>query len=549
MVAPGSATEVACDVVIAGAGPEMLDKPNMATYGRATTLWPRSLELLDALDLLDPMLEAGVISRNGVNFKDGKIVNGGLVFGHRMDKHGDTRFKFAFHLRQKETEQCIVESYEALGNQVHFGHELVSFEQDVVGESPVRCIVRKADGTLLSVACKFVVGADGGRSKVRKLAGIEFVGESLGAKWIRMDSPTHGLVLFAPIDAGTTRIGFVLPADLVEQCGEKGVTPELAMAEAQKAVKPFSLEFVRVDWVTLYGIGQRLASSFVKNRIILAGDSAHTHSSGSAQGLNTGIHDAANLGWKLALTLKGLSKPELLHTYNEERRASVQTVIDNDVIIASLVSGRRPPQLAHRPEEPRDLLDEWFTNRSKVEFTVGIGISYPRNNLLNVHDEESTCATMIPGQRGPDVELSRIGTGETVWLQRILNNDGRFSIVTFASRHAVENLQTFTHYLRSQESFTNKFVGKSIRLFRFVTIIAGEGNGAEELLGARPIGMPYFDPQRVAHDVYGIDTLKGAIVVFRPDGIVAACLALSDFAILDDYFSRFLERKESIALS
>lgn len=89
-------------------------------------------------------------------------------------------------------------------------------------------------------------------------------------------------------------------------------------------------------------------------RVLLAGGACHTHSSGSAQGLNTGIHDAVNMGWKLAMTIRELEKDDvLLRSYDEERRASVQQVIDNDVIIATLISGNYPEKFKDRMESPR----------------------------------------------------------------------------------------------------------------------------------------------------------------------------------------------------
>jgi phenol 2-monooxygenase len=184
-------------------------------------------------------------------------------------------------------------------------------------------------------------------------------------------SADHGVVLWCPIDEGKTRIGYVFNKQLQEKYGASAtVTPEIAVAEARKALAPFTVDFVKVDWCVKYGIGQRMASHFISNdRVILAGDACHTHSSGSAQGLNTGTHDAVgrvvfrdplsaepwqvNLAWKLALDLKGVSKPELLASYDTERRALVQTVIDNDVIVATLTSNQLPPKYAHRTESPR----------------------------------------------------------------------------------------------------------------------------------------------------------------------------------------------------
>ncbi|RYE12680.1 MAG: 3-hydroxybenzoate 4-monooxygenase, partial [Sphingobacteriaceae bacterium] len=94
---------------------------------------------------------------------------------------------------------------------------------------------------------------------------------------------------------------------------------------------PFKIEFVSVDWWTLYSIGQRVAQTFqYKDRILLAGDAAHTHSSGAAQGMNTGVHDAVNLAWKLAGVLKRHYEPEILQTYSSERRAVASHLIELD---------------------------------------------------------------------------------------------------------------------------------------------------------------------------------------------------------------------------
>lgn len=162
------------------------------------------------------------------------------------------------------------------------------------------------------------------------------------------------------------------------------------------------------------------------------------------------------------------------------------------------------------------------------------------SNLLNRETPGWPLSTIIPGQRGPDCKLSRVGTAETVWLQRVLINDGRFSLVVFGgnAQSTLPSLQHLQSYLASDKSFTRRFPAR--KLFRFVSVIAGEGIGAEEYTGVAPSGVPYFDPLRAAHDTYGIDVTKGAIVVFRPDGYVATVVGLEEAHVLGDYFARFL---------
>nr|XP_031863777.1 uncharacterized protein CI109_001029 [Kwoniella shandongensis]KAA5530849.1 hypothetical protein CI109_001029 [Kwoniella shandongensis] len=568
------------DVLIVGGGPiglltglqlarfgckplviEKEDKASAPVYGRATTLWPRSLELYDQLDVLDPLLQKGVTTQTGFNFRDGKAAPGGLVFGYGMNKHGDTSHNYSLHLRQRLTERAFESVLNSYGFPVLHQHFIESWtdSEDPADIYPVKCRVRDLVNNLsYTVKCKYVVGADGGKSFVRKTAGIAFVGERTTSKWIRMDaliktdmpsprtlnsvqSDSHGLVLFCPIDEGKTRIGYVFSEALREKYGEENITVEVAKDEAKKALHPFSLEFESVDWFTLYGIGQCMAETFVKDRVILVGDACHTHSSGSAQGLNTGTLDSVNLAWKLALVCKGLGSPEvLIQSYNEERKAGVQQVIDNDAIISTLISGKLPPRFQGRTESPRDLLTEWFDNAKVQAFTLGLGVSYSTvtPSVLNRPFHGPPLATIHPGERGPDAVLSRMGTNELTRLHRVLSNTGKFHIVVFTGYPAF-NQARLTSF-RAETQALAKLLPNENEIFQYTTVIAGSGISAVESLLQEPWGMTWFDHSGAAHTAYGVDRGAGAVVVLRPDGWVGAIVGLDEKAALCRYFSAFL---------
>ncbi|KAJ8082018.1 hypothetical protein PM082_007864 [Marasmius tenuissimus] len=446
-----SSASLSADVVIVGGGPvgsllayqlarfgcqpyliEQEDKAQSDCYGRATTLWPRTIELLDQLGLADRLLQSGMITRSGLHFHEGKRLRGGIMYGNRMDRLGDTFFKFALHLRQRITEGHFAE---ALEQEYGFRHHnrlcIDSYTIHEGGSHPVTVHLRDlSNDRVLEVKTRYLIGADGGKSTVRKLAGIPFDGENTKHRWIRMDarvetnmpnarclnsidSATHGQILWCPNDDGLTRIGYVFSPALLEKYGGiEGVTQEVAMEEAKKALHPFTLDFIHVEWFTIYGIGQRIARTFSnRSRVFLAGDACHTHSSGSAQGLNTGIHDAVNLGWKLALCIHRLAGPSLLDSYDRERRPIVQRVIDNDKIISTLISGQYPPQYQGSQESPREILTRWFDDMSMQAFTLGLGINYPIS-LLNRELVSASIATINPGERGPDVYFSTLGTAD-----------------------------------------------------------------------------------------------------------------------------------------
>lgn len=164
------------------------------------------------------------------------------------------------------------------------------------------------------------------------------------------------------------------------------------------------------------------------------------------------------------------------------------------------------------------------------------------NNVVNSTREAWPLSTTKPGERGPDVAVSRVGTAERVRLQKALPNTGAFQILIFTGNLA--ETRTSLSALRGELDGPSSFLATfSKTLFKFTTIIAGEGIGAEEYCGFKPFGRCYFDPCREAHEVYGIDPTRGAMLVLRPDGIVGTVLGLGEARLLKEYFARFLVSK------
>lgn len=313
--------ERAYDVIICGGGPvglllsyqlarlglstltiEQYDKTQQAMYGRASTLYPRTVEMLDQLGLLDEMSQVGFIGRASVTYKDGqKVHDRGWDFISRVT---DTYFDYCLNIRQKYSEDIFRSALQQHGGTFNAGWKLKDFTvEDTAEDHKIVADMIDHNGAEITAKSKYIIGADGGRSSVRQIAGIPFVGEKSAFNWIRIDaviktdmpesrigfgaieSATHGNVLWVALDHGRSRIGFALSKALYEKYGDD-ITEEIVREEAMKAMAPFKIEFVSVDWWTLYSIGQRVAETFqYKDRVLLAGDAAHTHSSGAAQGM------------------------------------------------------------------------------------------------------------------------------------------------------------------------------------------------------------------------------------------------------------------------
>lgn len=336
--------------------------PDFPMYGRASTLFARSLEMLDQLDLYDALAQEGLHSCQTFTYRNVERVHGrGWKIFENPGSLG-TYFEETMNLRLKFSEDIIRGKLEELGGEVHAPWKVIGLEVDEDAEDDYKCRVECVDpeGNTREVRARYVVGADGGSGAVRTLAGTPFPGQRKDRHWVRMDgvvktnipearngfgsveSPTHGQVLWLALDRGATRIRYALNDKLFAKYG-RSMTPEQAVYEARAAVAPFELEFERVDWHTVYGIQQCVAERLVdRDRIILAGDAAHTHSSGLAQGMNTGVHDVVNLGWRLAGVIKGWFGQPVLQNYSDERRGVAHQLIENDKIASMLIGGERP---------------------------------------------------------------------------------------------------------------------------------------------------------------------------------------------------------------
>ncbi|KAF2183832.1 3-propionate hydroxylase [Zopfia rhizophila CBS 207.26] len=530
-------------------------------YGRAITLFPRTSELLDQLGLADSLAQQCFACRETVNYdKDGNEVPGrGWSF---MENMKDTKWDFALVLRQKYQEEIFRKALKQHSIDLHAPCALVAVETlDNVGPNGYKVVATIEDrttGARSIIKCKYLIGADGGRSFVRRAMGIPFEGSSSEDKWVRIDgvietnlpkprtycaieSPTHGNVLWAALDHGATRIGFAFTAERQKAYPE--FNEEAAIKEAIASVKPFSLSFQKVDWWTLYVVGQRVARSFfVKDCVFLAGDACHTHSSGAAQGMNTGIHDAINLGWKLSLVLQGLAKPDLLYTYESERLPNVHKLINYDKDISRLMTMQLPASWQGDPNadpnaDPNEVLGTVMAEAAT--FSSGLGIFYEPDSILSL-TQSSGVSSVLPGQRAPDISLKKPATFEPTFLQTETPNVARFYIVLFAGdvSHIKPSLAAFsTSVSRHRWLFEPDTPISSISI-----LSGGGGPSAYETLDGMPFGKVFYDEDKSGHERYGVDVCKGAIFVLRPDGWVGTVLELGSDAVnsLENYFKRFL---------
>lgn len=515
--------------------------------------------MLDQLGLADELAQECFACRSTVSYdKDGKEVQGrGWYF---MENMKDTQWDFALVLRQKYQEEIFRQKLRELGVALEAPIELVDVTVDgsvPSGGYKIKAVTKNClTGAEETIMCKYLVGADGGRSFVRSALEVPFDGTTTEDKWVRIDgiietdmpknrtygaieSPTHGNVLWAALDHGATRIGFAFTAE--RQKGYAEFNEAAAVTEAIASVKPFKLTFKQVDWYTVYSVGQRVARSFfTKDCVFLAGDACHTHSSGAAQGMNTGLHDACNLGWKLSLVLRGLAPTSLLSTYEGERLPNVQKLINYDKDISRLMTMQLPiGWTGDSNADPNEVLGVVMEEAST--FTSGLSIAFDINsvNVKGSFKSSTDPAPVSPGQRGPDVQLYKPGTNEVTRLHRETPNNARFYVVVFAGEPESTStyLSSFAGAVEQSQLFSNAKLPIS-----WLTIPAKSGPSAFELLGIMPFGKVFFDSKQTGHARYGVDVQKGGVFVLRPDGWVGTATGLTVDAVteLELYFKNLL---------
>lgn len=250
--------------------------------------------------------------------------------------------------------------------------------------------------------------------------------------------------------------------------------------------------------------------------------------------MNTGVHDAVNLAWKLGGVLKGQYDESLLDSYEEERKSDAQRVIDSDKTASSLITGNIPEGMGKPGANPNELMQQFLDSISR--FTIGLAIHY-KPNILN---QPANVGQIPSGHRGPDVMLRSPGTRSTIRLYQITKNIGSFYVLVFSGNPALthKGLASLRHYLDHNSSFALALS----EIANFITIIPADAAQADEHLGVKRFGRALYDTDQ-ATTRYGFSPAAGGVVILRPDGIVGFSAQLHEGPEIRAYFERFIKAK------
>jgi phenol 2-monooxygenase (NADPH) len=605
------------DVLIIGCGPaglvlaaQLANFPDLRTavvdrrdgaleVGQADGVACRTVEMFEALGLADRLV------------REGYWVN--EVCFWRPDPEDPT--KITRVRRIKDTEEDLSEFPHVIVNQARmlaylrdhmerspsrltpvYGLEAADLEIDPSDavEYPVTVTLRHVSGLeetgeTSTIRAKYVVGCDGARSRIRRAIGRELTGDATDESWGVMDvlavtdfpdvrlkcainSASQGNILIIPREGGyLVRFYIELSAlDDPEMLETRSVTPERLATVANRILHPYRIDVKDVGWWSVYEIGQRLCDKFddvgpdeVQTRlprVFIAGDACHTHSAKAGQGMNVSMADTWNLGWKLVSVLRGIARPELLHTYSAERQAIAQELIDFDREFSRLFSARAAKAGDAQAENlDPEAFERYFVAQGR--FTAGVATRYGPSVITAGTTFRQLAEGFPVGARFHSAPVVRLADAKPIHLGHVHRADGAWRMYVFADRAdpALESSRArrLCQFLESDASVTRRFTPAGAEPDSVIDVRAIFQQAHHELAVDRlpPVLLPRkgkfrlidyekaFCPDPDADDIFelrGVNRELGCVVVVRPDQYVAHVLPLDGYDALVDFFAGIL---------
>jgi 2-polyprenyl-6-methoxyphenol hydroxylase-like FAD-dependent oxidoreductase len=513
-------------VLVVGAGPSGLTMANeLARHGvavriidrapapsptsRALVIQPRCLEIFEDMGVAaDTLALAREVPGLNVVFNGDNDVRMGLR-DLLTDSVNYTKYQTMYSIPQDDTERILIAKLAERGVHVERGLEMTDLSAD---EQGVTVSVRAQDGTTESIRCDWLMGCDGGHSAVRHAAGLPFKGATYADEFIMADAELDWELPDGDIYAFPNRAGFVgafaMPGKhRFRIFGNVVVDPEAHTAEYSEPTHeefqallderlPIPAKVVKEHWVSRYRLHRRIVPRYRDGRIFLVGDAAHVHSPAGAQGMNTGIQDAYNLAWKLALFLHGSTGESILDSYHAERHPIGERLLKTTDRFFTAMAGHNVAAQFARTHLVPQVIPRVFTRHSFRKWFIGtlaqLRTSYP-GSPLNNEDGSGWKNAPAPGDRARQADV--LIDGQPGYLHDLLHGTQHavllFTGIDDVAQPVIELSETAEQIERAYPGLVTAHVISTSRL-----------------------GV-VSDPDHSAHRRYGIE--RAAAFVIRPD--------------------------------
>jgi phenol 2-monooxygenase (NADPH) len=618
---PRAAPPATVDVLIVGSGPagvvlaaQLARFPGISTalierrdgplqVGQADGIACRTVEMFEAFGLGHKLMREAYWVNETVFWRPDPQARDRIVRTGRIQDTADGLSEMP-HLivNQARLQQLLLDQMRTAPARLEADYNL-EFETLVVhdtGEYPVEVTLRHANrgttsvanavGSTVTVRAKYVVGCDGARSRVREAIGAVPQGDFANHAWgvvdmlavtdfpdIRMkaaiQSAEEGNILLIPREGGYlvrlyVDLGAIDPAN--REAFRSTYTQDKVISIAQRVLKPYTLDVKDVAWFAVYQVGQRVTDRFDDvpaaaratrtPRVFIAGDACHTHSAKAGQGMNVSMQDTFNLGWKLIAVLTGRAAPELLHTYQTERHAIAQELIDFDKAWSKTMSSQ-PVDPAH-PErggvDPAQLQASFVMSGM---YTAGVATRYAPTTVLTGAATHQALATGFPiGMRFHSAPVVRLADAKPVHLGHAARADAAWRLYAFADASG-DRLRSWCSFLSdAPTSPVRRYTpaGADIDSVIDVRAVFQQPHRSLDVKALPPLLLPrkgrfgLIDYEKAfapdlkdgpdIFDARGIDRDRGALIVVRPDQYVAHVLPLDAHDELAAFFGLFMVR-------
>ncbi|KIW03959.1 hypothetical protein, variant [Verruconis gallopava] len=474
---------VPSDVLVVGAGPtglmltshlirfginaEIIDNRSERTAtGRADGLQPKTIETLKQMRIADRIMLKGVkvndirLWMSGQNEPLQRIAKETMYPPEALD----CLDPFLLLAHQGFVEDLLLKDMMERGVDVHRNVTFVDYYKSNGPDKNIEVLCKSAYSDDKKIfAASYLVGCDGAHSNVRKSMGARMVGSSYDQIWgvidgeIETDFPDiysktvihnkeAGTMIVLPRERGMTRLHIELSPQLRDVASREKLSQEFVINIAREIFEPYQLRFQHIEWFGRYQIGQKISSKFQddEGRVFLVGDATHTQSPNASQGMNSAVHDAVNLAWKLNLTIRGLAKPCLLKTYEQERRQVAEDMLGFDYEHTNTFSSG----------DLKALSDDF---QRSARFTSGYGADLPPN-VLNVQEKGSIRGLLRAGSFPPPAKVTRHFDSNPVDIQLDIPLLGQFRIYYFVKN--LEQVKPFMEELSAHALSYTSVLGK-----------------------------------------------------------------------------------------
>ncbi|GKT57291.1 LOW QUALITY PROTEIN: FAD binding domain-containing protein [Colletotrichum tofieldiae] len=588
--------------------------------GRADGIQPRSLDLLRNMGLKSAIMAHKPARVYEVAFWDPPKSGSGIArtgTWASCPDFIDARYPFTTLLHQGHIERVFIGDLSKNGVQIQRPWTITGFTSDEAQnpEYPVEVRLEHVDGTAQeTLRAKYLFGGEGARSFIRNQLQIGIKHKDpISHVWgvmdgvVKTDFPDikmkctihskHGSIMVIPREDNMVRLYIQIASSTDPDFDPRKTATEQEVQESAKRIlQPYSIEWERTEWYSVYPIGQGISDRYtLDQRVFLGGDACHTHSPKAGQGMNTAFLDAQNLAWKIHAVESGFAQRDILQTYETERRDVAETLLDFDNKYAKLFSQRpdaaSEAQAATEKSAPEDQSENEFiqTFKESCEFTSGYGVAY-KPNALNWSETHRAKSPLIhpagtklrTGRLFMNADVTRVVDANVVHLEQEIPLNGSFRIFVFAGKPSTTRnaLRDFAGHLGNKRSFYTAYLREDANsvshheqhnphslFFTLCTIFAAKRSSIEisrdvpELL-ARYRDHVYaddrwdrrvLDAKAAAHAKLGLDEEKGGVVVVRPDGYVGMVAKLVEGSgtvdALNDYFGAFCTKRLGEALA